>query len=494
MNHAHQLRLLCIPSLLLLLPVIGCGPKVKLVDTIPALYSYESRGDMEPNLAVNPANPRHIVLTAFTPCPPIISTANAPIYFSKDGGDTWHLNCIVPGNSPFSGTGDITVRFSESGVLYAGDLKGGAGLTLNILRTNNFAGPLPMTLLVNRNPEDQPYTQARAAAGADRVYIGNNNIADDSPALGGSGTGQTSSVDWSLDAATLPAPGGFGTNVLEARTTCGQDLPSVRPAIHKGGVVYIAFLRNVPASPCFLPGSNIADVVVVRDDSWGSGGFTALTDPSDGKNGVLVATGLAMTWMGDLGQERVGSQLSIAVDPRDSQIVYVAWGDGLNPSNFTLHVRNSTDGGKTWSTTDLKTIASATNPALAINDKGTVGFLYQKLVNPGTCAGGGPGVPCWETHFEMGRKTDWRDLHRPLANVPDNAGSFPLGDYDHVLAVGEKFYGAFSANNYPDRSNFYSDVKFHRHVDWGAHKLFADPAHTIAVAPSVDPFFFTVED
>lgn len=102
-------------------------------------------------------------------------------------------------------------------------------------------------------------------------------------------------------------------------------------------------------------------------------------------------------------------------------------------------------------------------------------------------------MPCWETHFERGKKTDWKDLRRPLANVPDNLGSFPLGDYDHVLALGRKFYGAFSASNYPDKANFYSgDVKYRRHVDWATHKLYADAAHTIVVAPSVDPFFFTV--
>jgi hypothetical protein len=481
-----------VPSALLLAQLAGCArdPHVKLVDTIPRLYSGEARNDMEPNITVNPENPREIVLTAFTPCPPLISTVNAPIYFSKDGGDTWHLNCIVPGNSPFSGTGDITVRFGGGGILYAGDLKGGAGLTLNILRTDNFAGPAPMTVLLSRNPEDQPYTQAAHPSGD--LYVGNNNLVN-SIFFGGA-SGITSTVDWSPAAGVAPAPAGLSPDLLESRATCGQDLPSVRPAIHKSGVVYVAYLRNEPGSACFS-GSNTADLVVVRDNSWGSGGYTALIDTGDGKNGVRVATGLTMTWLGDLGQERVGSQLSIAVDPKDSQIVYVAWGDGLNPNNFTLHVRASMDGGKTWSTTDLNTVASATNPALAINEEGVVGFLYQRLISPGTCKGGGGAVPCWETHFERGRKTDWKDLHRPLANVPDNLGSFPLGDYEHVLALGKRFYGAFSASNYPDKANFYSDeVRFHRHVDWATHTLYADAAHTIVVAPSVDPFFFSIEN
>lgn len=491
MTRGWCLRLLGISSAPLLLTLVACdrGPEVKLVDAVPRLYSGESHNDMEPNLAVNPENPRDIVLTAFTPCPPLISASNAPIYFSKDGGDTWHLNCIVPGNNPTYGTGDITVRFGGGGVLYAGDLKGGAGLTLNLLRTADFSASAPMTVLLSHSPDDQPYTQAMSPSG--HVFVGNNDLVN-SIFFGGV-SGQTSTVDWSLAAASPPAPAGLSPDLLEVRATCGQDLPAVRPAIHNSGVIYIAFLRNEPASPCFS-GSNTADLVVVRDDTWGSGGFNSLIDTGDGKNGVRVATGLAMTWLGDLGNERVGSQLSIAVDPKDSHVVYVAWGDGLDPANFTLHVRASSDGGKTWSTTDLNTVAAATNPALAINDESVVGFLYQKLVKPGTCKGGGGGVSCWETHFERGKRTDWRDLRRPLANVPDNLGGFPLGDYDHVLALGKRFYGAFSASNYPDKANFYSDVKFHRHVDWAGHKLYADAAHTIVVAPSVDPFFFSVSD
>jgi len=210
---------------------------------------------------------------------------------------------------------------------------------------------------------------------------------------------------------------------------------------------------------------------------------------------VRVASGLNITWLQNLGTERVGAQLSIAVDPKDRKTVYVAWGDGLDPANFTLHVRSSNDGGLTWSPSDLKTVVSATNPALAINREGTVGFLYQKLVNPGTCQGGGPGIACWETHFEQHRHHAWKDLAQPLANVPDNVSNYlTLGDYNHVLAVGETFHGAFSANNYPDKKNFHPAVKFHRHVDWVTHKLFADAAHTVPVSPSVDPFYFKVSD
>src|SRR5439155_6224795 len=160
-----------------------------------------------------------------------------------------------------------------------------------------------------------------------------------------------------------------------------------------------------------------------------------------------------------LGRNRIGSSLSIAVDPNDSQTVYLAWADGsrFDGSDYTIRVRRSTAGGAagTWSD-DLKTVTQATNPALAINNRGKVGFLYQKLTGPA-------GSQRWETHFETTTDGFTTSTNLLLANVPDNVGDFPLGDYDHVLAVGKDFYGIFSANNFPDLANFPSGAIYPRY-------------------------------
>src|SRR5437899_9080378 len=93
------------------------SPGVLVVNMIPKSRSGEHNQDSEPNLAVDPAAPLNIVGSAFTP--DLGGGPNAPIYFSTDGGNTWRLNSIIPGNGSF-GTGDITVRFSPSHMLYAG--------------------------------------------------------------------------------------------------------------------------------------------------------------------------------------------------------------------------------------------------------------------------------------------------------------------------------------------------------------------------------------
>lgn len=458
-----------------------------VVNMIPSSLSGESNQDSEPNLAVDPADPSRIAGSAFTPNP--MGGANCPIFVSTDGGSTWVLNAIVPSQPT---TGDITVRFGgTTGHLYSGILVRPAppgSLWMQILRTNDFTLATPMTVLVSRtspNRPDQPYVQAATKMGGpgfgtDRVYVGNN----DRP---GTPAGQTATVDTSLDGvgATPPPPSGFTNPVVEARGTVFQDGPPVRPAIHGDGTVYGVFYgwRSVSGS------NYTTDVVVVRDDDWGSGGtpFTALTDPGDGLAGRRVVTGVIVPWINGptFGQERfVSSNISIAVDPRDSSNVYVAWAD-LVGSTYTLHVRRSQDRGGTWSA-DLRTISSATNPALAVNVRGKVGFLYQQLTGTGTSQR-------WVTHLEL-TTSDWASVDdQVLATVPANAPAptfLPyIGDYVHLLAVGKDFYGIFSANNTPNPANFPNGVTYQRNADWGAQTLLSTDGVT-PVPVSIDPYFF----
>jgi hypothetical protein len=142
----------------------------------------------------------------------------------------------------------------------------------------------------------------------------------------------------------------------------------------------------------------------------------------------------------------------------------------------------------TWSA-DLRTITNATNPALAINDDGTVGFLYQQVT-------GTESQQRWVTHLE---RTDdgfatVQDL--VLATVPANtpAVSFLpyIGDYVHLMAIGRDFYGIFSANNSPDLSNFPNSVIYQRNANFVTKTLLSTDNVT-KVEVSIDPFFFKVE-
>lgn len=492
-----SIRRWVVPGLLGIVAAVGWTPgpargqaQVTVVNMIPKANSDEEHQDAEPNLAVNPANPKQIAGSAFTPDPS--GGPNAPIFVSSDGGDTWLLNAIVPSEDG-DFTGDITVRFSTTGDrLYSGILRRPGNLRLNILRTDNFLGASTMTTLIDREQDDQPYVQAVTIGGKDRVYVGSNDFA---------ARPRSATIDRSLDAATAATPAGFQTIRIEARNTGtgGQDGPPIRPAVHADGTVYGIFYGWRAATGDFNPTALItADVVVVRDDSGGAGAtpFTALTDPSDGRAGRKVVIGRVIPWanvnQANFGQERfVGSNISIAVDPRSGQsgTVYVAWADRpAGTTNYDLHVRRSTNRGASWSTTDIRHIVNATNPALAVNSNGRLAFMYQKLEGTGASRR-------WVTKMERTNNAFATATIQTLATAPASTPFFQFrpyqGDYIHLMAVGKDFYGIFSANNTPDPANFPMGVKFQRNHNT-ATKALVGTDGTTPVSVSIDPFFVKV--
>jgi len=187
-----------------------------------------------------------------------------------------------------------------------------------------------------------------------------------------------------------------------------------------------------------------------------------------------------------LGQERIGSTLSIAVDPNNSSIVYVGWADhGSKKDIYTLHVRRSADRGATWSKADLPhtTISNATNIALAVANNGVAAILYQQLTNGR-----------WVTHVVQSHNAFVNIQDTILASVPANEPAqqfLPyLGDYDYLLSVGNEFRGVFCANNTPDPANFPSGVTYQRAADFSAKTLTDGSGNRVAI--SIDPFYFSV--
>jgi hypothetical protein len=449
-----------------------------VIDMIPKSLSGETNQDSEPNLGVDPAKPLDIAATAFTSDP--LNGPLAPIFVSSDGGHSWALNLIVPGGSS---THDITLHFgSASRVLYAGILRQD-NTNLNILRTANFLGAGAMTILEGRSNEDQPWVEAITATGVpgtpDRLYVGNNDF-NTSP--------KTATIDISQSAATAPPPAGVAPHGISSRTPGSQNAPPTRPAAHQDGTVYAVYVDWQQAY--FGNGNYTCDVVVCRDDNWGQGAtpFTALIDPGDLKAGFRVAASTTIPWQNGvnfLGQERGGVHVAIAVDPKNSSRVFVAWADypGGNPP-LIIHLQRSQDRGVTWSS-DLRTVDNGINPALAIDEHGRVGFLYQTLTHSGAT---------WETHLEIsndGFSGAWSThvLSATPSNKPTRTFYPYLGDYIRLQAVDSEFYGVFCANNTPDRANFPSGVVFQRNANFTTHTLLAVDDVT-PVPVSIDPFFF----
>lgn len=467
--------------------------KVTVVNIIPSFMSNEQNDDSEPNLAVDPATPSRMAASAFFTNP--TKPNKASIFLSGNGGLSWSVQPILPGSASVCPTSfcDITLRFAgSSGKLYVSAL---TGKTVNMKDTivyevnrfdDVFGNPSPI-LLEQRSgtvPDvpDQPYIQATTVLGGegaslDRVFVGLNDAR--LPVAP-----QTATVDVNLNAGSS-SPAAMIEQVIEEAmppTPPGRDGSAVRTAFHSSGVVYAAFYSPISDSQ--------ANIVVVRDDEWGASAqpFSELQTGGVAGTIVVAATPYAGSAADKLNKQRVGrSQISIAVDPNDAKSVWLAWGDASNPP-ITLHLRHSTDGGKTWNDADLLTIPFATNPALAVNSLGQVGFLYQAVANFGL----------WETRIEISGD-DFATPPVPLVlSIADSsknafgANNF-IGDYIHLMADGKDFVGVFSALNDPAPGAF-PDVetlvfqRFHDNV-----KIYKDAAKTFSIPFSIDPFFFRVE-
>ncbi|MEU6665185.1 hypothetical protein [Streptomyces sp. NPDC046727] len=459
-------------------------PTLKVVNITPVALSGDRTQDAEPSLAVNPEHPELIVATAFTPDP--MGGPLAPVYVSTDGGDTWVLRSIVPGGTARLGTGDISVGFaSEGGALYAGILNAKASLQdilrMQILRSPDISAAAPMELLVSRDRVDQPWVEAGSVqvngGTRDRVYVGNNDLGRPP---------RSAAVDVSGNARTAPAPAGFQRNTIEQRTPSSQDGPPVRTAVHPNGTVYAAFESWADATDGGGDTVNVTfDVVVTRDDDGGVGAsaFQDLKDAGDSAIGQRVATGRSERFNAFMGQERLGGDLSIAVDPADAASVWVAWCDRVGgQTGCTLHVRRSTDLGQTWSS-DVRTVTDAKNPALAVNTDSLLGLACQQFKQ-------GQWVTSLELTDDAWQTTAERHvLHQASATVPVARFLPYLGDYIRLLTVGRDFYGVFSGNNTPDLANFPEGVTYRRHADFVHHQLL-DLDNVTRVPTSIDPFFF----
>jgi hypothetical protein len=326
-----------------------------------------------------------------------------------------------------------------------------------------------MTIQNSRLQVDQPFVQSTTVGANDRTYIGNNDF---------NALPRTATVDVSLNNGA-----NYNSVRLDPRnTTSPQDGPSIRVSMAKDNTVYASYFQWTN----FNGAMATSNVVIVRDDNGGTGPnpFTALLGPG-GQSGVFAAAGVQIPWSNapTLGQERIGSTLSIAVDPNNSSTVYVAWGDRVgNGDIYTIHVRRSTDKGITWSQ-DLRARTNATNCSLAVADNGTVGFLYQQVTNGR-----------WITHLEQTKDGFTTVSDAVLATVPSNVPAMKflpyLGDYDFLLAVGSEFRGIFSANNTPDLGNFPQGVRYQRRADFTAHKLLDSNGNQVSI--SIDPFYFTI--
>jgi hypothetical protein len=462
---------------------------IRVVDVIPESMAKEDEYQMEVALAVDPADADRMLATALFLGRATIECDErvAGVVVSMDNGKTWTLECALPLVSTSPSQWDY-IGDPSLDIVGTGSNAYGAYLTpawpdpeqrARLFQAADlFSGTYP--IVAEYKETDQPQVNADHGGGSNDVAI--------SASVGEGMTGCADDGD--RDAVIYLAPSTANPVCFQQRPAA-MEIPSVRSAWHPSGTVYTVF---------FLPdyAKKRTDVVVEKGvrDALGVIHFGAIKDDPvtvtgdsctsrDGKAGFRLVRCAIFPYQTinnpEFGQERrTLSQLAVAVHPDDPAVVYVAWGDSLqnDASRMTLHVRGSTDGGKTWDATDRLTVPNATNPALAVATDGSVGVAYQRLLTSA-------GELWWSTELVVARAdfsaTRTITLVQSKAAVPAAVQVPYLGDYMTLTAVGRRFFGSFAASN-----DFAANVYPH-----GVLYVRDAPDGTIPI--TMDPYVFAAE-
>jgi hypothetical protein len=424
----------------LILSAASADAQTTIVDIIPKAQQNERAQNSEPNIAVDPADPTKIVISAF-------GNGGNPIFISKNGGTSWSLLQKVP-------AGDISIGWGGPYNTYMTTLTR-SGSAIGTLRLHDptiksaFRGVAHSVYRPGGDGPDQPWTEATFVEGVDRIYIAFNDLSQKT---------KTASIRQSRDSGRT-----WQNTVIERiEPGDGSDGAAVRVAA-SGDTVYAAFQRysQVDANE-----DETGDIIVVRDDAAGAHNFMDLGLSGVGK---AVATGETLP-QGSIGQERLGSDLSIAVDPNNPARVAVAYAT-IQSGDIVVVIHISTNSGASWNKI-FTTPADSALPALAIAANGTIGLLYTSY--DGTKL---------ETHLTQSSNNFTTNTDLLLSKFEDQSlvSDFDpyIGDYEDLVAVGNTFYGTFSASN--DTTDFPQQPVFLRDRTLLGTKK---------VPFSIDPFFF----
>ena len=236
---------------------------------------------------------------------------------------------------------------------------------------------------------------------------------------------------------------------------------------------------------------------MVRSDNGGADNFGAL---GVGGNGVQVATPTSVFSNNSntsltVGQERTGSDNAIAVDPNNAAHVIAAFSDapGANGAGvLQVVVSESFDSGATWAikfTTDAATRSD--QPAVAISTTGAIGLLYDNY-DPAT---NHLSQHIVSTTNDFATTTNTTLATETNATPPNDF--FPyLGDFFDLQAVGNTFYGIFSASNADNGTDAqFSNLVMGRNFsgNLGTSSFHLLDASGNPLAASIDPYFFTYQ-
>jgi uncharacterized repeat protein (TIGR01451 family) len=449
-------------------------PVVFIVDAVvnntdPTLTNTDTFNDGETSIAINPANPDEVVMTAFSGG----WGTNAPLWHSTDSGNIWTKQFTIP-NPPPNDDGcpcDQAVDYGRASLMsgtflihdfnspppppFQGNVVSGtttdpanaaswaylllAGitqLTNNLVPTSIGNSDQPW-LLVNRDP---------ATATQDNVYVAYDDFG-------------TNPRDMRIAVSFGVNPPNFTADNQSGAATTGVN-PGHRLAVDpRNGFVYSLFQRRTGSG-----GGDSQNIDFMLNRST-DGGATWTLNGMPG--GIIVANADSTQPTPKFGTVNalLGGVDHAAVDPNNGDIYYVYGNRDPGTGNDRLAIRRIEDDGVGGVTVGPENFVTgqveAAIPSVAVAGSGTVGVFYYTFDGFSVDE-----FPIFTAHLassdDQGVTFTDVQLVTFLSSAKDcnvdpsfcQPGADPerqrvLGDYMQMKTVESCFYGSFTANGVP---------------------------------------------
>lgn len=412
-------------------------------NTDPNLTNTDTANDGETNIAINPANPNEIVMTAFSGG----WGANSPIWHSLNGGATWTKQFTVPVPTGF-GNGcpcDISIDYGRSNRLSGTFLKTdvftgttnnpAAAASWNWLVAGGFAQVTNSTAVGDGNA-DQPWLLTNpdpATPAQDNVYVAYDDF--------------NGGPNMRVAVAAGSNPPNFTIDNQSGIST-GSVNPGHRLAENPtNGTVYSLFQRRIAAGD---DGSQNINYMLNRSTD---GGQTWTLNGN--ANGIIVGNGDSTQPYPKFGTVNalLGGADHAAVDPATGDVYYVYGSRDAATNNNRLAIRRIT-GGNGVVTVGPEVFVNgqveSAIPSVAVNSDGVVGVFYYTYNG---IVGGFPQFTARVTFSLDQGATFVNDtaLHTFASSAVDDGGGSTtrqrvLGDYMQMKAVGRAFFGSYTGN------------------------------------------------
>ncbi len=460
---------------------------VVVSNTNRRLQDTDAFKNSEPAIAINPRHPDEIVISAFSGAwaLPDGSPSNSPLWYSKSGGAVWTKVFSIPppnkvGSETRAAPCDQTFDYDRDGNLYGTFLLGPAGAPPGECSnkqaiveeagegglvysgaTTDPARPSAWKWFLDENgaaqktsplTDDQPWLIAAPDAGdlaRDKIFIAYQG---------------PSSQDLRVAVADAAVPPNFPIDKSAGFANLGNVNPGLRVAADpRTGAVYA--LYGNPIDTCVTP-VPIGQAVELEyklnrstdaGKTWSFGNqplgtVVAQACSDQGVSFNSYSFGVPEPENPNGGVNRLkGGIHALAVDPTDGAVyvVYGAFDDEVDRDQLKI-VRVTSDGGVV--NIGVPVLVSpahrqAALPAIAVTENGAVGVLYD------TADGlvGDDLLPTFSAHLAVSRdhgKTFSDSIILHFRSPVPGFGDRLLGDYQQLEAVGNTFYGVFSANGH----------------------------------------------